>query len=42
MKSSGLPSWRSTTTPSVTISVSAPSGVALARSSVRAGRPMKE
>jgi hypothetical protein len=38
MKSSGLPSWLSTTLPSVTISLRCP----VARSSVRAGSPMKE
>jgi hypothetical protein len=38
MKSSGLPSTRSTTAPSVTTSVTKP----LARNSVRAGKPMKE
>jgi hypothetical protein len=38
MKSSGLPSCTSTTWPSVTTSVRGP----VARSNVRAGRPMKE
>jgi hypothetical protein len=38
MKRSGLPSSRSTTAPSVSTSVTSP----VARSSVRAGRPMNE
>ena len=42
MKSSGLPSWRSTTAPSVTISVTAPAALPVARSQVCAGRPMNE
>ena len=42
MKSSGLPAWVSTTAPSVTTSVTLPEALPVARSWVRAGRPMKE